>query len=499
MSKTQVTFSKIVDLLTLPERFIVDVAETFGQGFVDFVNGKTCRAISEISIPGVHAIILECIGTPAFQSVFHTIQQEITDFLKYPVIREGWHFLNTPVSDIPVIGEVMKEVNKGETWIFNNVVPWFARRKIQDCIQDGMKNPSDDPLFFILGIGLNMVQHPTILDMLLAIPGVGELAETIKASEFAVKAAKVAAASADGAESIAKAVEASEKAATFADAAKGTEYEAAAAEHAVKARKAVGDTHYKGKEPAEGHRAEGGSKLHEDATAIEGPHVPDEGAKIVEDAGLKAANQAELDEALKNTWSENDLASQAQCKRAPGLKCLKNWGKPQYKVFDNVPTLQDLSANIREYGKVKKGDSLFYSSLDGQNGVTLSTQHYKRYIQKSTQRQGFAIDRATDKKWSRAQMGKMKTPAMVDRFGRRLSQAFAENAQGDVYFFTRSGLDGTAFPANSVWGGWEYPALTRNPRVTKIIQVDPFMEGDLGHTIWTPDKGPSPNAPKSGS
>ncbi|KAB8238539.1 uncharacterized protein BDW43DRAFT_261981 [Aspergillus alliaceus] len=44
-------------------------------------------------------------------------------------------------------------------------------------------------------------------------------------------------------------------------------------------------------------------------------------------------------------------------------------------------------------------------------------------------------------------------------------------------FLPDRGFDGTAFPATSVWGGWEYPALTRNPRVTKIIQVDTFKEG----------------------
>ncbi|KAE8308106.1 hypothetical protein BDV41DRAFT_583894 [Aspergillus transmontanensis] len=154
-----------------------------------------------------------------------------------------------------------------------------------------------------------------------------------------------------------------------------------------------------------------------------------------------------------------------------------------------LPGLEDFVTNILEYGQIWKGDGLFYSGLDGGHG----------YIQKTTQREGLAIDRVTNKRWPRAQIGNFKTLSMIDRFGRRLSQAFAETAQGEVYFFTRSGLDGTAFPATTVWGGWEYSALTKNPRVTRIIQVDPFKEGDLGHRIWTPDQCQSRNPPKSGN
>ncbi|KAE8332826.1 hypothetical protein BDV39DRAFT_199827 [Aspergillus sergii] len=287
-------FDQVLDLLTLPERFIIDVAETFGQGFVDLVAGKTCRVVSNISIPRVYAAIKECIGKRAFQTVFHTIEEEINDFLNYPVIHEGREFMNMRLEDIPVIGDVINDVGKAEGWLYNNLVPSFARQKIQTCIHDGIKHPSDNPLFFILGIGVNMIQHPTILDMLLALPGAGELAETTDASEIALKAAEVAAKSADGVESFAKAAEAAEKAAKFAGAAKRTEYESAAAEHEAKARKATGV-----------------SIINNDATTVEVPHVPNEGEKVVEDAGLKAANQAELDEAVESTWDENDAASQA--------------------------------------------------------------------------------------------------------------------------------------------------------------------------------------------
>ncbi|KAA8652872.1 uncharacterized protein ATNIH1004_001781 [Aspergillus tanneri] len=497
-----------LDPFTAPSRIILGAIETFGEGVASLIKGRPCQGVSKIAIPGVHSVIRELLTSSEGKLVIEKLEREITAFLNNPGIHETWEFLNEPLTDIPVIGPAIKSIGNAEAWIFKNIVPAFAQEKLKTCIDDGLRHPTDDPFFFILGAAVNMVQHPTILDLLLAIPGVGEMSGAVKAAEEAAKFAEAAKASGIVEEAI-EAENAAERAAELAKAARGTQYEGKVAQAAHKAKEAANDAHYwvehaEGPGPKQNPKqkpnpVEGDSKPIGDATAVEVPHVPNEGVKVVEDAELKASNQAELDEALENTWSKSDEAAQANCKRSPGLKCLKNWGKPEYRVFDDVPTLQDLVGNIQKYGQVEKGNGLFYSSLDGQNGVKLSTEHYKNYIQKTTGRKGFAIDRVTDKNWSRAQMNKMKTPAMVDRFGRRLSQAFAETTQGDVYFFTRSEFDGTTFPATSVWGGWEYPALTRNPRVTKIIQVDPFKKGDLGHTIWTPDKGPSPNAPKSGN
>ncbi|KAK6811330.1 hypothetical protein RU639_013100 [Aspergillus parasiticus] len=486
-----------LDPFTAPRHIILDAIKIFGDGVMDLINGRPCIGVSKLAIPGVHSVIKNIFTTPEGKSAIKQLEQEIADFLDTPGIHQTWEFLSKPLTDIPLIGPAISSVGSAEAWIFNNLVPSFARKKLQSCIDDGLRHPNDDPFFFILGAAVNLSQHPTILDLLLAIPGVAELTGALEAAEEAAKLAE-AARDLGTIEEALGAEMAAERAIEFAKAARGTEYEDKAAKAARHAEESANNAQYHVEQHAKGSPpVEGESNVHNVATTLEVPYVPDEGIRIVEDAELRAANEAELDEALENTWSENGEASQVDCKRAPGLKCLQR--KLRYKVFDDVPSVQDLVANIQEYGQVEKGNSLFYSSLDGHNGVTLSTEHYKKYILKTTGRQGFAIDRITDKMWSRAQMDKMKTPAMVDRFGRRLSQAFAETAQGDIYFFTRSGLDGTTFPATSVWGGWEYPALTRNPKVKKIIQVDPFKNGDLGHTIWTPDKGPSPNAPKSGN
>lgn len=68
----------------------------------------------------------------------------------------------------------------------------------------------------------------------------------------------------------------------------------------------------------------------------------------------------------------------------------------------------------------------------------------------------------------------------LDILGPLVSQALAETCQGDVYFFTPSSQDPSQ-PATNVWWTHEYPALTRNPKVTSIIRVDPTLKDDEGN------------------
>lgn len=85
----------------------------------------------------------------------------------------------------------------------------------------------------------------------------------------------------------------------------------------------------------------------------------------------------------------------------------------------------------------------------------------------------------------------------MDSFQKRLSQAFAEVSDKIVYFLPPPhGTDGTKVPEDAAWGGYEYPALTRNPYVNKIIQVS--MHGNSGiqattEVIW---KMGDPKSPK---
>lgn len=187
-----------------------------------------------------------------FKSILSEIGDEITKFLNYPVIRDGWKFLNTRLEDIPVIGLWFKTVGKAEGWAYEHLVPSDIRNALKTCSDDGLRHPADNPLGFILALGIDTITHPTILDILLEIPGIGEFAETIKATEealkasgeasrFALEAAKsteLTQAATKGARAAERAHKAADKAVRLAEVAQGTEYEAKAAESARTAEKA---------------------------------------------------------------------------------------------------------------------------------------------------------------------------------------------------------------------------------------------------------------------
>ena len=81
-----------------------------------------------------------------------------------------------------------------------------------------------------------------------------------------------------------------------------------------------------------------------------------------------------------------------------------------------------------------------------------------------------------------------------------LSQGFAELTKGEAWLLMPDGSG--AWSDTSAWGAYEYPALTRNPDVTKIWRVnvagdfrDPTGEPML---IWDRSRGdgPSPVEPQ---
>lgn len=83
----------------------------------------------------------------------------------------------------------------------------------------------------------------------------------------------------------------------------------------------------------------------------------------------------------------------------------------------------------------------------------------------------------------------------ADPFLKNLSQAFAETSKGDVYVFIPQGqLPGNQWNMDSAWGGWEYPALTANTEVDRILRVDldvtdPNNPTGTPEVIWDRSKG----------
>ncbi|KAI4118682.1 MAG: hypothetical protein LQ338_007359 [Usnochroma carphineum] len=84
---------------------------------------------------------------------------------------------------------------------------------------------------------------------------------------------------------------------------------------------------------------------------------------------------------------------------------------------------------------------------------------------------------------------------ILDPFQKRMSQAFAEATKGDTYVCTpESNAPNNDFNQDLAWGGWEYPALTRNRDVTRVIRVDPATS--VTREIWKQGDPETPNAPK---
>ena len=164
-------------------------------------------------------------------------------------------------------------------------------------------------------------------------------------------------------------------------------------------------------------------------------------------------------------------------------------------ICAEVPTVDFLVTKIQQHGKVGKLDSLFYSDLGGGGAIAQATGWHNKNV---PGRGSVAFDNIVNQKWYQAQGQELmkQSHSKLDSFQKRLSQAFAEASKGTVYFFTKKGNDGTSMSENQAWGGWEYPALTRNPNVKEIVQVDPGHAGDKGHVIWKPADGPSCNEPR---
>lgn len=165
-----------------------------------------------------------------------------------------------------------------------------------------------------------------------------------------------------------------------------------------------------------------------------------------------------------------------------------------YICSSTPPTVAECIQKIRSHGLVGSRISIFYTVLGGQGGKEdcLSWFECRRHL-------GDVVywDYIVGPEWFLAQaeaIGPGNATATY-HFQKRMSQAFAEASAGDAYICTPENDAPTdEFNNNTAWEGKEYPSLTRNTNVNKIVRFDPFKEST--RTICTRGDPPTPDGPQ---
>ncbi|KAL8965547.1 MAG: hypothetical protein Q9183_003794 [Haloplaca sp. 2 TL-2023] len=177
---------------------------------------------------------------------------------------------------------------------------------------------------------------------------------------------------------------------------------------------------------------------------------------------------------------------------------------PVWECSPDAPTVDECEAKIREHGQVPTKVSVFYTGLQGRVGI-------EQCKSKLACLQGIGetvlFDNIVDNGWYVAQATAIVEgnenlsfnipTGALDDFQKRLSQAFGQAAQGTAYICMPDEEDpDDVFRREKAWGGWEYPALTRNRLVTSVIRFDPTKDNYDPRQIWQPSDGPTPNEPR---
>lgn len=170
-----------------------------------------------------------------------------------------------------------------------------------------------------------------------------------------------------------------------------------------------------------------------------------------------------------------------------------------WRCSGQTPSVAECVTQVRNHGQVGNRISVFYSGLGGAIGLNTCKQFFACNPQIGNP---VLWDDVVDPDWYRAQGDAIAkaNPGVnpftaLDPWQKRMAQAFAEASRGDAYVCTpASNAPNNDFNQDLAWGGWEYPALTRNSAVTSVIRVDPAT--GMTSTIWRQGDAPTPNAPK---
>jgi hypothetical protein len=164
----------------------------------------------------------------------------------------------------------------------------------------------------------------------------------------------------------------------------------------------------------------------------------------------------------------------------------------QYGV-NIIPSVADLQQAVQAWGTASQGTCLFYSGL-GDTAPADIKQWYQCNIESmdtdpftgQTPRPPVTFDDFVDpdlvsmysdeflevdsEEWLQVN-GRSVSAGFT--FMERVSQAFAAECTGVAYYFSNPGILAEVPDVDTVWGGWELPALVRNEQMSALAQVFP--------------------------
>ncbi len=212
-------------------------------------------------------------------------------------------------------------------------------------------------------------------------------------------------------------------------------------------------------------------------------------------------------EAKVSSRSGKEVEKRSLVKRGSCFSKDDQGGVERYECDGNLPTTAEIAEMITRWNRLPGRTSVFYTNLNGVGGVR-TVQRWLACHPDVVPANGYVMfDDIVDPVWLKAKGGAIlgaRGQDDMDTFLKLIAQTFAEQTVGTAYIFTPSNQDPlTYMPPDGIptaWRAWEYPALTRNSRVTSIVAIDPRPEvadddPNKRRVFWEPSRGPSPNPP----
>lgn len=193
-------------------------------------------------------------------------------------------------------------------------------------------------------------------------------------------------------------------------------------------------------------------------------------------------------------------------KRGCGFSKPKDPGSPAgpTQLFCNpiIPGVDECNDQIRAHGNVGRKVSIFYTGWGATGAANVGGAQARKWVRQNLcDVETVSWVGICDGDWKIGVQDGIKNafvrPGMssdeldalnekYDPFLKNLAQSFAETSKGDAYVFIPQGrLANNQWDMSSAWGGWEYPALTKNKEVKRILRVD-LDVSDADHPRGTP-------------